>query len=50
MTLKHGGILAALFSPMTWLAMRIRGEWCVWRATRTRRRGRVTESAKSESS
>lgn len=50
MTLKHGGILAVLFSPMTWLALRIRAEWCVWRATRTRRRGAVSESAKSESS
>lgn len=50
MTLKHGGILAVLFSPMTWLAMRMRAEWCVWRATRTRRRETVSESAKSESS
>jgi len=50
MTLKHGGMLAVLFSPMTWLALRIRAEWCVWRATRTRRRGAVSESAKSESS
>jgi GT2 family glycosyltransferase len=49
-TLKHGGVLAAALSPITWLAMRIRGEWCVWRATRTRRRGAVSESAKSESS
>ena len=49
MNLKYGGVLANIFAPMTTLAMWIRGEWCVWRAT-TRKRAELSAAPKSEPS